>query len=133
MGHFGDRIGNKAMLVLSLTMMGLATILIGLLPTYDAIGVWAPLLLVVLRLVQGLGVSGERGGGALMAVEHAPSGKRGFYGSFPQMGVPAGLILANLVFLSASNGLGADRFADGGWRLRSWRTSCSWPSACSSV
>ncbi|WP_407696926.1 MFS transporter [Streptomyces dysideae] len=117
------------MLVLSLTM-GLATTLIGLLPTYDAIGVWALLLLVLLRLVQGLGVSGERGGAALMAVEHAPPGKRGFYGSFPQMGVPAGLILANLVFLSASNGLGADRFADGGgWRLHSWRTSCWWASA----
>ncbi|WP_413797128.1 MFS transporter [Streptomyces iranensis] len=117
MGHFGDRVGRKAMLVLSLTMMGLATACIGLLPTYETIGVWAPVLLVLLRLVQGLGVGGEWGGAALMAVEHAPPGKRGFYGSFPQMGVPGGLILANVVFLATSHGLGPQRFGDWGWRL----------------
>ncbi|MEU8824894.1 MFS transporter [Streptomyces sp. NPDC048636] len=117
MGHFGDRIGRKAMLVLSLTVMGLATACIGLLPTYDAVGIWAPVLLVLLRFVQGLGVGGEWSGAVLMAVEHAPPGKRGFYGSFPQMGVPGGLILANLVFLATSHGLGTAAFADWGWRI----------------
>jgi metabolite-proton symporter len=117
MGHFGDRIGRKAMLILSLTMMGLATALIGLLPTYATIGIWAPTLLVALRFVQGLGVGGEWGGAVLMAVEHAPARKRGFYGSFPQMGVPAGLILANLVFLAVSSSLGADGFVEWGWRV----------------
>lgn len=117
MGHFGDRIGRKTMLVVSLTVMGLATTLIGLLPTYRTIGVWAPVLLVLLRFVQGLGVGGEWGGAVLMAVEHAPPGKRGFYGSFPQMGVPGGLILANVVFLATSHGLGTAAFVDWGWRL----------------
>ncbi|MBQ0985024.1 MHS family MFS transporter [Streptomyces sp. F63] len=117
MGHFGDRIGRKSMLVLSLTVMGLATTGIGLLPTYDTIGVWAPVLLVTLRFVQGLGVGGEWGGAVLMAVEHAPAGRRGFYGSFPQMGVPGGLILANLVFLSVSQGLGTAAFTEWGWRI----------------
>ncbi|MGW8765913.1 MFS transporter [Streptomyces sp. NPDC055815] len=117
MGHFGDRIGRKAMLVLSLTMMGLATTCIGLLPSYEAIGIWAPVLLVLLRLIQGLGVGGEWGGAALMAVEHAPPGKRGFYGGFPQMGVPGGLILANVVFLAVSNVAGPSAFAEWGWRI----------------
>ncbi|MFZ3566872.1 MFS transporter [Streptomyces sp. BH097] len=117
MGHFGDRIGRKSMLVLSLTIMGLATAGIGLLPTYATIGVWAPVLLVLLRFVQGLGVGGEWGGAVLMAVEHAPPGKRGFYGSFPQMGTPGGLILANLAFLATSHTLGTDAFADWGWRI----------------
>ncbi|WP_314173847.1 MFS transporter [Streptomyces winkii] len=117
MGHFGDRIGRRAMLVLSLTVMGLATTAIGLLPTYDTIGVWAPALLVLLRFVQGLAVGGEWGGAVLMAVEHAPPGRKGFYGSFPQMGVPGGLILANLVFLATSHGLGGTAFAAWGWRV----------------
>ncbi|GAA2474507.1 MFS transporter [Streptomyces thermolineatus] len=117
MGHFGDRVGRKSMLVLSLAVMGLATTGIGLLPTYSTIGVWAPVLLVFLRFVQGLGVGGEWSGAVLMAVEHAPAGRRGFYGSFPQMGVPGGLILANLVFLATSQGLGAEAFADWGWRI----------------
>ena len=100
-GHFGDRIGRKAMLILSLLIMGIATALIGLLPTFDSIGVWAPILLVVLRFCQGIGVGGEWGGAVLMAVEHAPQGRRGFYGSWPQMGVPAGLLLGNLVFFAS--------------------------------
>ena len=100
-GHFGDRIGRKAMLVLSLLIMGIATALIGLLPTFDSIGIWAPLLLVVLRFCQGIGVGGEWGGAVLMAVEHAPEGRRGFFGSWPQMGVPAGLLLGNLVFFAS--------------------------------
>jgi MFS transporter, MHS family, shikimate and dehydroshikimate transport protein len=101
-GHYGDRIGRKAMLILSLLIMGIATTLIGFLPTFQTIGVWAPILLVVLRFCQGIGVGGEWGGAVLMAVEHAPEGRRGFYGSWPQMGVPAGLLTGNLAFLAAA-------------------------------
>jgi MHS family shikimate/dehydroshikimate transporter-like MFS transporter len=98
-GHFGDRIGRKAMLVLSLLIMGIATFLIGVMPTYAAIGIWAPIILVALRIAQGIGVGGEWGGAVLMSVEHAPKGRRGFFGSWPQMGVPAGLFLSTVVFL----------------------------------
>ena len=101
-GHYGDKIGRKAMLILSLLIMGIATALIGILPTFESIGVWAPILLVVLRFCQGIGVGGEWGGAVLMAVEHAPDGRRGFFGSWPQMGVPAGLLSGNLVFLAAT-------------------------------
>jgi MHS family shikimate/dehydroshikimate transporter-like MFS transporter len=101
-GHYGDRIGRKTMLILSLLIMGIATFLIGLLPTFEQVGVLAPVLLVVLRFCQGIGVGGEWGGAVLMAVEHSPEGRRGFYGSWPQMGVPAGLLLANLVFAATS-------------------------------
>ena len=101
-GHYGDKIGRKAMLILSLLIMGIATALIGVLPTFESIGVLAPILLVVLRFCQGIGVGGEWGGAVLMAVEHAPEGRRGFYGSWPQMGVPAGLLSGNLVFLAAT-------------------------------
>ncbi len=115
-GHFGDRIGRKAMLVISLTMMGIATVLIGLLPSYETIGIAAPILLVLLRFVQGLGVGGEWGGAVLMAVEHSPPERRGFYGSWPQMGVPAGLILSNLVFLAVAR-LPDAAFTAWGWRI----------------
>jgi MFS transporter, MHS family, shikimate and dehydroshikimate transport protein len=101
-GHYGDKIGRKAMLILSLLIMGIATALIGILPTFESIGVLAPILLVVLRFCQGIGVGGEWGGAVLMAVEHAPEGRRGFFGSWPQMGVPAGLLSGNLVFLAAT-------------------------------
>jgi MFS transporter, MHS family, shikimate and dehydroshikimate transport protein len=104
-GHYGDRVGRKTMLVLSLLMMGMATFLIGLLPTYAAIGVVAPLLLVTLCFLQGFAVGGEWGGAVLMAVEHAPKGKRGFYGRFPQMGVPAGLLLSTGSVLVLSQSL----------------------------
>jgi MFS family permease len=87
-GHFGDKIGRKAMLVLTLILMGLGTAAIGILPTYDQVGVGAPLLLVTLRFIQGFAVGGEWGGAALMAVEHAPEAKRGFFGSFVQIGSP---------------------------------------------
>ncbi len=117
MGHFGDRIGRKTMLVTSLMLMGVATVAIGLLPTYAALGVAAPILLVTLRLAQGIGVGGEWGGAVLMAVEHAPPHRKGFYGSFPQMGVPAGLILANLIFLGVSTSLSDDAFTSWGWRV----------------
>src|SRR5918911_588828 len=115
-GHFGDKLGRKAMLVLTLTMMGVATFLIGCLPTYDAIGVLAPILLVLLRVVQGLGVGGEWGGAALMAVEYAPEDKRGYYGSWPQMGVPAGLLLSTGIFYAVSF-LPNEQFLAWGWRI----------------
>ncbi|MFE3176450.1 MFS transporter [Amycolatopsis sp. NPDC059090] len=116
-GHFGDRVGRKAMLVASLVLMGLATAGVGALPTYHQAGVIAPILLVVLRVLQGISAGGEWGGAALMAVEHAPEGKRGRYGSFSQIGVPAGLILAQLVFFLVNNSLSPDQFRSWGWRI----------------
>ena len=115
-GHYGDRIGRKSMLVLTLVLMGAATFLIGLLPTYDQIGLWAAVALVALRLIQGFGVGGEWGGAVLMAVEHAPEGSRGFYGSWPQIGVPAGLLLSTGVF-SLFARLPQDQFLSWGWRV----------------
>jgi len=97
-GHYGDKVGRKSMLILTLLIMGIATFLIGCLPTYSQIGIWAPILLVVLRVAQGFGVGGEWGGAVLMAVEHSPEGRRGFYGSWPQIGVPAGLLLSTVIF-----------------------------------
>jgi MHS family shikimate/dehydroshikimate transporter-like MFS transporter len=116
-GHYGDRVGRKSMLVLTLLIMGVATALIGVLPTYQQIGPWAAVLLVLLRVAQGFGVGGEWGGAVLMAVEHAPPGRRGFYGSWPQIGVPAGLVLSTLVFTIFSTGLPEDRFLAWGWRV----------------
>jgi MFS transporter, MHS family, shikimate and dehydroshikimate transport protein len=116
-GHYGDRLGRKAMLVYSLVIMGIATFLIGLLPTYDSIGIWAPVLLVVLRCAQGIGVGGEWGGAVLMAVEHSPRGRRGLSGSWPQMGVPAGLFLSTVVFAICSTSMTDDQFIAWGWRL----------------
>src|SRR5689334_13189621 len=116
-GHFGDRLGRKAMLVASLLLMGGATVGVGLLPTYEQIGVLAPILLVLMRLIQGVSAGGEWGGAALMAVEHAPPGKRGAYGSFSQIGVPAGLILAQLIFIAFSAWTTPEQFTAWGWRL----------------
>jgi len=116
-GHYGDRLGRKAMLVYSLLIMGIATFLIGLLPTYESIGIWAPVLLVVLRCAQGIGVGGEWGGAVLMAVEHSPSGRRGLSGSWPQMGVPAGLFLSTVVFAICSRSMSDEQFIAWGWRL----------------
>lgn len=115
-GHFGDRVGRKKMLVISLVGMGAATCLMGLLPTYAQIGIAAPILLTALRLVQGFMVGGEWGGAVLMAVEHAPPGKRGFYGAFPQTGAPAGVGLATVAFLIVSQ-LPDDDFLAWGWRI----------------
>ena len=115
-GHYGDRIGRKSMLVLTLIIMGVATFVIGLLPTYAQIGPWAAVALVVLRLAQGFGVGGEWGGAVLMAVEHAPPGARGFYGSWPQIGVPAGLLLSTAVFARFAR-LPEDQFLSWGWRV----------------
>ena len=99
-GHFGDRFGRKATLVASLLTMGIATFLIGCLPTYQLIGWWAALLLLVLRLAQGFALGGEWSGAALVATENAPAGKRAWYGTFPQLGAPLGFIIANAVFLA---------------------------------
>jgi metabolite-proton symporter len=115
-GHYGDRLGRKSMLVFTLILMGVATFLIGLLPTYAAIGPLAPVLLVLLRFAQGFGVGEEWGGAVLMAVEHAPKGKRGFYGSWPQIGVPAGLLLANLVYRPFAV-MPQAAFLSWGWRV----------------
>ena len=115
-GHFGDRVGRKSMLIVTLLLMGLATFAIGLLPTYGQIGILAPILLVVLRFLQGLGLGGEWGGAVLMSVEHSPEGRRGFYGSFPQMGIPAGVILSALVFFAVTT-LPEEQFLAWGWRI----------------
>ncbi|MEX0642027.1 MAG: MFS transporter [Pirellulales bacterium] len=115
-GHFGDKLGRKSMLVTTLVMMGLATFLIGLLPTYDTIGLAAPVLLVLLRFVQGFAVGGEWGGAVLMVVEHGHRGQRGFYGSWAQAGVPAGLLLATGVFAVCSR-MPDDEFLAWGWRV----------------
>ena len=116
-GHYGDRIGRKSMLVLSLLIMGVATFVIGVLPTYASIGVVAPMLLVVLRFAQGIGVGGEWGGAVLMSVEHAPKGRRGFFGAWPQMGVPAGLLLSTAVFAIVQAGTSEAAFMAWGWRV----------------
>ncbi len=116
-GHFGDRIGRKRLLMLSLVLMGVATILIGLLPTYAQIGVWAPIALIVLRLIQGFAVGGEWGGAVLMAAEHGDAARRGFWASWPQAGVPAGSLLAAAVLaIMASVQTEAD-FLQWGWRV----------------
>lgn len=115
-GHYGDRIGRKSMLVLTLLIMGIATFLIGVLPTYEQVGPIAAVLLVLLRIAQGFGVGGEWGGAILMAVEHAPPGRRGFYGSWPQIGVPAGLLLSTLIFTPFSR-LPQEAFQSWGWRI----------------
>lgn len=115
-GHFGDKLGRKSMLVTTLMLMGVATVLIGLLPTYQTIGVAAPILLVILRFIQGFGVGGEWGGAVLMAVEHGHAGRRGFHASWVQAGVPVGLLLANAVFHVFSS-MPEDQFLAWGWRI----------------
>jgi metabolite-proton symporter len=116
-GHYGDRVGRKRMLVWSLMIMGVATALIGVLPTYATIGVWAPVLLVVVRFAQGIGVGGEWGGAVLMAVEHSGGKSRGLHGSWPQMGVPAGLLLSTGIFALLSSRLPEAEFLAWGWRV----------------
>ncbi|ANI40362.1 MFS transporter [Mycolicibacterium vaccae] len=116
-GHFGDRVGRRPMLVVTLISMGVATGAIGLLPGYDAIGIAAPLLLVTLRVLQGLSVGGEYGGAVLMSVEHAPPGSRGLYGSWVQAGSPAGQILANGVFLTTTAVMSQEQLLSWGWRI----------------
>jgi metabolite-proton symporter len=115
-GHYGDRIGRKTVLILTLLIMGVATFLIGLLPTYESVGIKAPLLLLFLRVFQGIGIGGEWGGAVLMAVEHSPGGRRGYYGSWPQIGVPAGLLLSSAVVYVLSY-LPEAAFLSWGWRV----------------
>ncbi len=115
-GHYGDRIGRKSMLTLSLLLMGICTVLIGLLPTYESIGMWAAVLLILLRVGQGLSFGGELGGAMLMAVEHAPPKWRSFFGSLPQAGTPIGLLLSSGAFALAST-LPESAFMSWGWRM----------------
>ena len=116
-GHFGDRIGRKATLVAALLTMGLSTVLIGLLPTYASIGVFAPLLLALCRFGQGLGLGGEWGGAVLLATENAPAGKHAWYGMFPQLGAPIGFLCSTGVFLLLTQWLSDDELFAWGWRI----------------
>ena len=116
-GHFGDRIGRKRTLVVALMMMGVATTLIGLLPTYSSIGIAAPLMLVALRFVQGFAIGGQWGGAMLLVTESAPANERGWYGAYAQAGAPIGVILANLAFIGVSSSMSDEAFMDWGWRL----------------
>jgi len=116
-GHYGDRIGRKKLLMLSLVMMGVATVLIGLLPTYHQIGIWAPIALIVLRLVQGFAVGGEWGGAVLMAAEHGDARRRGYWASWPQAGVPAGNLLAAGVLAIMAALQPEEEFLSWGWRV----------------
>ncbi|MFW5432056.1 MAG: MFS transporter [Methylophilaceae bacterium] len=116
-GHFGDKVGRKTTLAASLLVMGISTLLIGLLPGYAVLGVWAPVLLCLLRFGQGIGLGGEWGGAALLATEHAPEGKRGWFGMFPQLGPSVGFLLATLSFLGLSLFLTDAEFKAWGWRL----------------
>ena len=116
-GHFGDRIGRKRTLVVALMMMGVTTTLIGFLPTYASIGVAAPILLVLLRFVQGLAIGGQWGGAMLLVTESAPADQRGWYGAYAQAGAPLGVVLANLAFIGVSSSMSDEAFMDWGWRL----------------
>lgn len=116
-GHFGDRLGRKRLLVVSLTMMGLSTLAIGLLPSYQVVGVAAPIALIVLRFVQGLGLGGEWGGAALMVAENVGAQRRGFWGSFVQLGAPVGLLAGNAAFALAALLAPGDAYTAWGWRL----------------
>ena len=116
-GHFGDRIGRKKMLIWSLSLMGVASTLIGLTPTYSQVGIWAPILLTVLRFCQGIAAGGEWGGAVLLAVEHSAGARRGFHGAWPQMGTPAGLLLSTGAFAVTSTLVPEPAFLAWGWRI----------------
>lgn len=116
-GHFGDKIGRKKTLVASLVLMGGSTVIIGLLPTYSQIGIWAPILLCICRVGQGIGLGGEWGGAALVATENAPEGKRAWYGTFPQLGAPIGLFVANATFFLVSYFWGQKALVEWAWRI----------------
>jgi MFS family permease len=117
MGRMGDKVGRRTVLIFTLILMGLATTLVGLLPTTASIGIWAPILLILLRCLQGFSAGGEWGGAAMLAVEHAPHGRRGMMGAFPQLGVPAGLILATAFLSIISATTTTEQFESWGWRL----------------
>ena len=116
-GHFGDKLGRKMVLILTLEIMGAATVCIGLIPTYESIGIWAPILLIICRLLQGIGLGGEWGGAVLMSFESAPESKRAFYGSLPQIGMSIGLLLASGVIALLSALLSPEAFLSWGWRV----------------
>src|SRR5262249_32667803 len=116
-GHYGDRIGRKSTLIVTLMLMGLATFAVGFVPTYKQIGIWGAVLLTILRFIQGVGVGGEWGGSVLMSMEWTrTNAHRGFVASWPQFGVPAGLFVANLAVLAFS-GISGDQFLVWGWRV----------------
>ena len=116
-GHFGDRVGRKQTLVIALMMMGIASTLIGLLPTFATIGIAAPILLSLLRFTQGLAIGGQWGGAMLLVTESAPADKRGYYGAYAQAGAPVGVILANVAFMIISYSVSEDAFMNWGWRI----------------
>ena len=116
-GHFGDRVGRKRTLVIALMMMGIASTLIGLLPTFATIGIAAPILLSLLRFTQGLAIGGQWGGAMLLVTESAPADKRGYYGAYAQAGAPVGVILANVAFMIISYSVSEDAFMNWGWRI----------------
>lgn len=115
--HIGDRIGRKKTLFVTLAMMGMSTVVMGLLPTYSQIGVWSPVLLTLLRLFQGLALGGEWGGGLLLAVEYSPRDRRGFYGAVPQVGAMIGLALGNVITAGLSTSFSEQEFLSYGWRI----------------
>ena len=119
-GHFGDKYGRKTLLQFSLLLVGAATFLMGCLPTYAQIGYWAPVLLVILRFIQGFAVGGEWGGAVLLVAEHSPADRRGFWASWPQAGVPVGNILATVVLLGLTGTLPESAFLSWGWRVAFW-------------
>jgi metabolite-proton symporter len=116
-GHFGDRIGRKATLVAALLMMGISTVVIGLLPTYETVGVWAPLMLAACRFFQGLGLGGEWGGAVLLATENAPPSKKAWFGMFPQLGAPIGFLCSTGIFLLITELMTDEQFLSFGWRI----------------
>jgi MFS family permease len=119
-GHFGDKVGRKKLLQLSIVLIGAATFLMGCLPGFDSIGYWAPFLLVTLRFIQGFAIGGEWGGAVLLVAEHSPDAKRGFWASWPQAGVPAGNMLATIVLWIMSGTLSDEAFLGWGWRVAFW-------------
>lgn len=114
--HIGDRIGRKKTLVITLSLMGSATVMIGLLPTYDQIGIWAPILLILMRIIQGIGIGGEWGGALLLAYEYAPEKRKGFFGSIPQAGVTIGMLMATFI-VSLMTMFSEEQFLSWGWRI----------------
>lgn len=119
-GHVGDRIGRKSLLQFSLALIGVTTFLMGCLPGFDTVGYWAPLILVLLRFLQGFALGGEWGGAVLLVTEHCPDNSRGFWGSFPQAGVPLGNLLATVVLLILSATQSSEAFMAWGWRIGFW-------------
>ncbi|MBE7123336.1 fosfomycin efflux MFS transporter AbaF [Bacillus cereus] len=119
-GHYGDKIGRKNLLQLSLIIVGITTFLMGCIPTFSSIGYWAPTLLVILRLIQGFAFGGEWGGAVILVSEHSPSDRRGYWASWPQAGVPLGNLIATIILLLLSKNLSPEQFMDWGWRAAFW-------------